>query len=52
MGVSDEDKKNFSIKERTVDYVIILPNKAGTLNVNTLRQGQIVSNTILVKETV
>lgn len=52
MGVSDEDKKNFSIKERTVDYVIILPKKAGTLNVNTLQQGQIVLNTILVKETV
>jgi hypothetical protein len=52
IGASDDDKKNFSIKERMMDYVIILPNKAGTLNVNILRQGQIVATTILVKETV
>lgn len=52
VGASSDDKKNFSIKERMMDYVIILPNKAGTLNVNILQQGQIVTTTILVKETV
>ena len=51
-GVTEEDKQLYKLKERSMNYVIILPLKEGTLNVNTLIQGQVVTHTLLVKENV
>lgn len=42
----------FKIKERAMNYVIIIPIKAGTLKVNTLKQNEIMTNIITVKENV
>lgn len=48
----DATKNFYKIKERSMNYVIIVPTKAGMLEVNTLKQGIPVLNSILVKENI
>ena len=51
-GETEEDNTGYKLKERSMSYVIILPLKEGTLKVNTLQQGDVVTHTLLVKENV
>ena len=48
----DATKNYYKIKERAMDYVIIVPTKAGILEVNTLKQGEIVTNSLFVEENI
>ena len=45
-------EQKVKLKERTMNYVIILPLEAGNLQVTTLKQGVPVINTFLIKENV
>ena len=46
----DINEDLFKIKERAVDYVIILPIKEGTLNVEIMQLNEVVQKTFIVKE--
>lgn len=49
---ADATKNFYKIKERAMNYVIIVPTKAGILEVNTLKQGTPVTYSILVEENI
>jgi hypothetical protein len=48
----DATKNYYKIKERAMGYVIIVPTKAGILEVNTLKQGEIITNSLFVEENI
>jgi hypothetical protein len=48
----DATKNFYKIKERTLNYVVIVPTKAGNLEINTLKQGSVYTNSIFVEENI
>lgn len=48
----DATKNYYKIKERAMNYVIIVPTKAGTLEINTLKQGEVITNSLFVEENI
>lgn len=48
----DATKNFYKIKERAMNYVVIVPTKAGLLEINTLKQGNTILNSLLVEENV
>lgn len=51
-SAEEEYKNNYTIKERSMNYVIILPTKEGKLEIKTLKQGNTITNYYFVKENV
>lgn len=49
---ADATKNYYKIKERAMNYVIVVPTKAGNLEINTLKQGEIITNSLFVEENI